>query len=159
MKIKIIASGNLKEKYLKEAFLEYKKRLGKFVEFEMIELKEENLGDRPSPAIIEASLKKEAGEILAKLAKSDYLIDLSLDGKSLSSPQLAEKIENITLEGFSSLAFVIGSSHGLHDLVRNRSNFSLSFSKLTFPHQLFRIMLMEQIYRAFKIISGEPYHK
>lgn len=147
--IKIICVGKIKESFFKEAILEYKKRLSKYTKLEIVEVMDECNGD---------ILKKEANSILKYISDKDYVITLEIEGKELSSIDLANKI-NDTLINNSNIVFVIGGSLGLDNLVKERSNYKLSFSKLTFPHQLFRIILLEQIYRSFKILNNESYHK
>lgn len=143
--IKIICVGKLKEKYLTDACLEYKKRISKYTNIELIELKDSNI-------------QKEKEEILKHLDKKDYIITLQLDGESIDSVELAKKIDKIFLTN-PNITFIIGGSDGIDDEIKRLSNYALSFSKLTFPHQLFRVMLLEQIYRCFKILNNETYHK
>lgn len=147
--IKIVCVGKIKESFFKEAVLEYKKRLSKYTKLEIIEVMDECNGD---------ILKKEANSILKYISDKDYVITLEIEGKELSSIDLANKV-NDTLINNSNIVFVIGGSLGLDNLVKERSNYKLSFSNLTFPHQLFRIILLEQIYRSFKILNNESYHK
>jgi 23S rRNA (pseudouridine1915-N3)-methyltransferase len=142
--IKIICVGKLKEKYLKDAESEYLKRLTKYTKINLIELKDSNIND-------------EKDEILKHIDK-DYIITLEIEGKNLDSVELANHIDK-TLINNSNICFIIGGSTGLHEDIKKLSNFKLSFSRLTFPHQLFRIMLLEQIYRSFKILNNETYHK
>lgn len=144
--IKIICLGKLKEKYLCDAVNEYKKRISKYSKIEIIELSD--LDD----------LKKEKELIEKHIGNKDYVITLEIEGNSISSVELANKIDNI-FNTNSTITFIIGSSTGLHQDIKNRSNYKLSFSKLTFPHQLFRVILLEQIYRSFKINNNETYHK
>ena len=144
--IKIICLGKLKEKYLHEAVEEYKKRISKYSKIEIIEL--QDLDD----------LKKEKELIEKYINPKDYVITLEIEGNIISSEELAKKIDNI-FNTNSTITFIIGSSTGLHQDIKNRSNYKLSFSKLTFPHQLFRVILLEQIYRTFKINNNETYHK
>ncbi|MCI5552472.1 MAG: 23S rRNA (pseudouridine(1915)-N(3))-methyltransferase RlmH [Tenericutes bacterium] len=147
--IKIICIGKLKEDYLKKAMEEYKKRITKYSKIEMIELEDESNGN---------ILEKEKTKILKYINEKDYVITLEIDGSSIDSMELSKKIESIYLN-YSNITFIIGGSYGLHDDIKKRSNYALSFSKLTFPHQLFRVMLLEQIYRSFKIMHHETYHK
>lgn len=147
--IKIICVGKLKEDYLKKAIEEYKKRITKYSKIEMIELEDESNGN---------ILEKEKTKILKYIHEKDYVITLEIDGSSIDSIELSKKIESIYLN-YSNITFIIGGSYGLHDDIKKRSNYALSFSKLTFPHQLFRVMLLEQIYRSFKIMHHETYHK
>ena len=159
MNIKIICLGKIKEQSLKSLIDEYKKRISKYSNIEIVELSDESIPD--SCSLKEAhNIKMIECEKISKYIKpSDYVISLDLEGKELSSEALSEKIQNITLNGSSTIVFVIGGSLGLtREFVAN-SNFVLSFSKLTFPHQLFRVNLLEQIYRSFKILNNESYHK
>ena len=150
--IKIITVGNIKEKYLKEAIEEYKKRLSKYTELEIIEVKDEGILPKSQ------AMEKEREKIEKHLSGKEYLITLEIEGKELTSPELSKKIEEILIVN-SNITFVIGGSYGISEILKKKSNFHLSFSKLTFPHQLFRVLLLEQIYRAFKIINNESYHK
>ena len=150
--IKIITIGFIKEQYLKDAIAEYKKRISKYTNLEIIELKDEDFGE------IEKTLKVEEEKILKQLSDRDYIITLEIEEKELTSIEFAKKIENIQLEN-SNITFIIGGSYGLSDTIKNRANYHLSFSKMTFPHQLFRVLLLEQIYRSYKIINNESYHK
>ena len=150
--IKIICVGKIKENYLKEAIEEYKKRLSKYTKLEIIEV---NDIDDQSVDIV---LLKEKEEIEKYIDAKDYVITLEIEGNMLSSVELARKIDNI-FNSNSTITFIIGGSYGLHSDIKSRSNYKLSFSKLTFPHQLFRVNLLEQIYRAFKINNNEAYHK
>ncbi len=159
MKVRIICVGKLKEKYLKDAINEYAKRLGRFCSFEICELNDEKIPDNPSEAECAAVLKAEAESILKKLSKSSYVIALCVEGKSITSEDFASRIQSITLNGKSTVDFIIGGSLGLDDSVKKTCDFKLSFSSFTFPHQLMRLILCEQIYRAFKINANEEYHK
>lgn len=159
MKIKIICVGKLKEKYLKDAIGEYAKRLGRFCTFEICELNDEKIPDNPSQAQCEIVLKNEGEQIIKHLSKDSYVITLCVEGKSMSSEEFAKKIGDVTLNGKSTIDFIIGGSLGLDQSVKNISDLKLSFSSFTFPHQLMRLILCEQIYRAFKINNNEEYHK
>lgn len=143
--IKIICCGKLKEKYLQEACLEYQKRIGKYTNLHIIELKD-------------SDIEQEKDEILKHIDKKDYIITMEILGNKLTSIELAKKIDNIFIN-YPNITFIIGGSEGLHDEIKQMSNYALSFSNLTFPHQLFRVMLLEQIYRCFKINHNETYHK
>lgn len=158
LRIKVICIGKLKEKYLREAQAEYLKRLGAFCKAEVIELPEAKLPDNPSEALINDGLKKEAKKILAEIPKGAYVYSLCIEGKGVSSEELAAKVEENT-NNTSNVVFIIGSSFGLDEEVKRQSSFKLSFSKMTFPHQLARIMLLEQIYRVFSINNNTKYHK
>lgn len=150
--IKIICVGKIKEKFYRDAIEEYLKRLSKYEKVEVIECKD--YADLP----INEIMLKESIEIDKYIGNRDYIITMEIDGKELSSVELSEKISNIYLTN-SNITFIIGGSYGLHENIKCKSNFKLSFSKLTFPHQLFRVILLEQIYRSFKIINNESYHK
>ena len=150
--IKIIAIGSIKEKYLKDAIAEYQKRLQKYTSIEIIELKDESFDE------INKTLSKEAEKIKKHISEKDYIITLEIEGKQLDSVEFSKKLENIQLET-SNIAFIIGGSYGLSSEIKEMSNYHLSISKMTFPHQLFRVILLEQIYRAFKIKNNESYHK
>jgi len=159
MEITIIAVGKIKEKYLKEGIAEYLKRLSPYARLTVIEVDDENAPENLSPAEAEKVVKKEGERILAKLHPSSFVVALDLKGKNLSSEELASFISEKNLYGQSKLTFIIGGSLGLSKDVLERADFKLSFGRMTFPHQLMRLILLEQIYRAFKIIRGEPYHK
>lgn len=159
MNITVIAIGKLKEKYWTDAVKEYSKRLGGYCNLNIIELKESPLRANPSAADEEAVKSAEGNDILSRIKPSDFVITLEIKGKGLSSEQLADKIEDLAINGRSSIVFIIGGSLGLSADVSKRSDFKLSFSAMTFPHQMMRVILLEQIYRAFKIIRHEAYHK
>lgn len=159
MKTRVICIGRLKERFWEDAVSEYKKRLSKFTELEITELPDEKPPHDPSPAEIEAVREAECARILDKLSGSEYVIALDPRGKQLASEELASKLQSVMLEGKSRIAFIIGGSYGLTEEVRRRADLVLSFSKMTFSHRIFRAMLLEQVYRAFKINAGEPYHK
>ena len=159
LNLKIIAIGDLKEKYLRDACEEYKKRLGAWCRVEEIILKEEKLPDNPTEAQIKAGLESEEKKILEKISNKAYAIAMCVEGKELSSPELARKTEEITVSGYGEIVLIIGSSFGMTERVKERANFRLSVSKLTFPHQLLRVILYEATYRALSIINGTKYHK
>ena len=159
MNIRIIAVGKLKEKYWRDAVAEYTKRLGAYCSIDITEIKESQLRANPSAADEEAVKTAEGEDILRHISKGDYVITLEIKGKKLSSEQLAEKIDGLGLSGKSTIDFVIGGSLGLSPTVSNRADFKLSFSAMTFPHQMMRVILLEQIYRSFKINRNETYHK
>lgn len=146
--MKIICVGKIKEKFFRDAIEEYVKRISKYTKLEIVEIPDES----------DFNLKKEGDKILSKIKDSDYVITLEIEGNSLDSLEFARKIDN-NFNSNKNLTFVIGSSYGLDNLVKQRSNYRLSFSKFTFPHQMFRVMLLEQIYRAYKINNNENYHK
>lgn len=159
MNIQIISVGKLKEKYLKMGIEEYTKRLGSYAKIDLIEVADEKAPENLSEADMEIVKKKEGDRILAKIGTDTYVIALAIEGKMKTSEQLATDIESLMTYGKSKIAFVIGGSLGLHEEVMKRSDEKLSFSKMTLPHQLMKLVLVEQIYRAFRIMKGEPYHK
>ena len=150
--IKIITVGQIKEKYLQDAINEYKKRLSKYTNIEVIEVKDEGLVEEVK------AMKLEAEKIKKHINDRDYIVTLEIEGKQMTSVEFANKIDNILIEN-SNIDFIIGGSYGLSDDIKNMSRLHLSFSKMTFPHQLFRVLLLEQIYRAYKINNNESYHK
>ena len=159
MNIQIICIGKLKEKYWTDAIAEYSKRLSRYCTLEIIELKESRLPDKASAAD-EENVKLEEGRAILKAIKDGtYVITLEILGKQLTSPELADKIQTLSIEGKSNVAFIIGGSLGLSAEVSKRADYKLSFSKMTFPHQMMRVILLEQVYRAFKINRNEAYHK
>lgn len=159
MKITIITVGKIKEKYLKDAVTEYSKRLSRYCKLEIIEVADDKIPEQASEAV-EDSIRRKEGERLLKHIRDDmYVITLEINGKMLTSEEFADKIETLGVRGKSSIAFVIGGSIGLGRAVLKRSEFALSFSKMTFPHQMMRVVLLEQIYRGYRIMNGEPYHK
>jgi 23S rRNA (pseudouridine1915-N3)-methyltransferase len=159
MQIKLIVVGKLKEKYWRDATNEYLKRLGPFARVEVFEVMEERLSDSPGVAEIEIGLRKEGERIDKHISSGHLVIPLAIEGEQLSSEGLAEYIKKQRLEGKNKMTFIIGGSHGLAPEVVRRGEFPLSFSLLTFPHQMMRVILMEQLYRAFSIINGSKYHK
>lgn len=150
--IKIITVGNIKEKYLKDAIEEYTKRIKKYTNIEIIEVKDEGLVEEQKSILLEAE------KIKKYLTPKDYLITLEIEGKQYTSLEFSEKINQIQIEN-SNIVFIIGGSYGLSQEIKNMSKLHLSFSKMTFPHQLFRVLLLEQIYRSYKILNNESYHK
>jgi len=157
MTVKLIAIGKLKEDYLRKACDEYIKRLSRYCKFEIHELSEYRLSDNPSAKEIENALQKES-ESINKYAEG-YIIPMCIEGKEVSSPELSQIMQNAVISGNNTITFIIGSSFGLAPDVKATGNFKLSMSRMTFPHQLARVMLLEQIYRAFQISSGGKYHK
>ena len=157
--VNIICIGKIKEKYWTEAIKEYTKRLTPFCKFNIIELDEEKVNSNPNQAQIKAVLDAEGKRIISKLAKNSYVIPMCIEGKQLSSIELADKMSEVVLSGKSSIDFIIGGSWGLSDEVKGKADFKLSMSKMTFPHQMARVVLCEQIYRAFEINSNGKYHK
>lgn len=159
MKITLITVGKIKEKYLKDAIAEYSKRLSRYCKLEIIEVADEKTPDQSSEAVDNAIRDKEGERILKHIRDDMFVITLEIAGKMLTSEELAEKMENLGIQGNSNIVLVIGGSIGLGREVLKRSDYALSFSKMTFPHQLMRVILLEQVYRSFRIINGEPYHK
>lgn len=159
IRIKIIAIGRLKEKYLREASAEYEKRLSAFCRLEVTELEPERLPDDPKPARIAAALEAEAERIIKAIPRGAFTVPLCIEGRQLSSEELSEKLDSAAVGGESSICFILGGSYGMSDRVKRLADLKLSMSKMTFPHQLARIMLLEQLYRAFKISRGGAYHK
>lgn len=159
MRITVITVGKIKEKYLKDAIDEYSKRLSKYCKLEIIEVADEKTPDNASETLEDAIRSKEAERIIKYMKDDAFVITLEINGKQLSSEELADKIDKLGVQGTSHIIFVIGGSIGLGQEVLQKSNYALSFSKMTFPHQLMRVVLLEQIYRSYRIINGEPYHK
>ena len=159
MKIKIYAIGKIKEKYLKEGINEYLERIKPFSQIEIIEVNDEPIADNPHPSEIKKAIDIEGQRVLKLLKSNDYLIGLDLNKKEMTSPDFADYLNKKFVSGGSSLSFVIGGSYGLSDELKQRCNDSISLSKMTFLHQMTRLILLEQIYRAFKINRNETYHK
>ena len=159
MRIRIVCIGKLKERYWSEAVEEYSKRLSRYCELEIVQLKEARLPDRASLADEQNVIFEEGQSILKNLKEGSHVITLEIKGKELSSESLAAYMGELQLEGKSDITFVIGGSLGLSEQVSARADFRLSFSRMTFPHQMMRVLLLEQIYRAFKILRNETYHK
>lgn len=159
MKITILTVGKIKEKYLRDAIAEYTKRLSKYCKLDIIEVADEKTVENAS-AVVEDSIREKEGERLLKQIRPDaFVVTLEINGRQLTSEELADKIESLGVSGISHIVFIIGGSIGLSRSVLNRADFALSFSKMTFPHQLMRVILLEQIYRSYRIIKKEPYHK
>lgn len=159
MKITLLTVGKIKEKYLREAIAEYVKRLGRYCTLNIIEVPDEQTPDRASAAEEEGIRSKEAKRLLRHIKEDAYVIALEIEGERLGSEEFAQKIETLGVQGNGHIVFVIGGSIGLGKEIRKRADFSLSFSRMTFPHQLMRLILLEQIYRSYRIMNGEPYHK
>ncbi len=157
--ITLITVGKIKEKYFTDAIAEYSKRLSRYCKLSIIELKDEPTPDNPSENEKQAVLKKEGARILEKIPKSCFVVPLCIEGKQKSSEELADFIQKTATDGNNEIVFIIGGSMGICDEVKNKADFKLSFSKMTFPHQLMRVVLLEQIYRAFNIADGGKYHK
>ncbi len=159
MNISIIAVGKIKEKYIQEGIKEFSKRLSRYCNLKITEVEDEKAPENLSDKEKEAVKEKESLKILSKIPQNSFIISLEIQGREISSEELSKKMEDIMVSGINDITFVIGGSLGLSDEVRSKSNFKLSFSKMTFPHQLMRLILLEQIYRAWKIMKDEPYHK
>ncbi len=159
MKITLITVGMIKEKYLKDAIAEYSKRLSRYCKLEIVEVADEKTPDNASDTVEDAIRDKEGERILKYIKEDAFVITLEIAGKMLTSEEMAEKIEKLGVQGTSHIIFIIGGSIGLGREILKRSDYALSFSKMTFPHQLMRVILLEQIYRSYRIINHEPYHK
>ena len=159
MKITLITVGKIKEKYLKDAIAEYSKRLSRYCKLEIVEVADEKTPDNASATVEDAIRDKEGERILKYIKEDAYVITLEIAVKMLTSEEMAEKIEKLGVQGTSHIIFIIGGSIGLGREILKRSDYALSFSKMTFPHQLMRVILLEQIYRSYRIINHEPYHK
>ncbi len=159
MKITICCVGKIKEKFYSQAIEEYSKRLSKYCKLEIKEAADEKTPDSASDTVNRMIKEKEGDRLLSFIKDDSYVIALAIDGKMLDSVELSEKIDNLMLSGNSDIVFVIGGSLGLDKRVLDRADYKLSFSKMTFPHQLMRVILLEQIYRSFRIMKNEPYHK
>lgn len=159
MKITVIAVGKIKEKFYQEAIGEYSKRLSRYCRLELIQVADEKTPDGASRALEEQIKDKEGERILANIREGSFVVALAIDGVMADSVELSAQIEKWGVSGVSQIIFVIGGSLGLSGAVLKRADWKLSFSKMTFPHQLMRVILLEQIYRSYRIIQGEPYHK
>lgn len=159
LKVLLISVGCLKEKYYNEAAKEYEKRLSKYCKLGCVEIEPARLNNSPSSAEIEAALKLEGQKILQKIPRGSFVVSMCIEGKRLTSDEFADVVKDLPLKGCSSICFIIGSSYGLDGEIKAKSNLRLSISPMTFPHRLARIMLLEQVYRCFKIIEGSNYHK
>ena len=159
LNITIMTVGKIKEKYFREAIEEYKKRLSRYCKLNIIEVKDEPTPDNPSDREKAAVLEKEGARIVEKLPKNAYIVALCIEGKMQTSEELAAFLQKTATEGYSDIVFIIGGSMGLWEEIKNRADLRISFSKMTFPHQLMRVILLEQIYRGFNISEGGKYHK
>lgn len=159
MKITLLTVGKIKEKYLRDAIAEYTKRLGRYCRLTIIEVPDEQTPESAGAAIEDSIRRREAERLLRHIKEDAYVITLEIEGKHLTSEEFARKIEDLGVRGKSHIMFIIGGSIGLGKEILTRSDFALSFSRMTFPHQLMRLILLEQIYRGYRIINGEPYHK
>ena len=158
-KIKIVCVGKIKEKFYTMAVDEYVKRLSRYCKLEIVELPDEKTPDNASDTVNDMIKKTEADKILKNIKDDAYVITLEILGKMLDSVEMSKKLDRLAIEGAGEIIFVIGGSLGIHESVSRRADYKLSFSKMTFPHQLMRVILLEQIYRAYRISSNEPYHK
>ena len=159
LNVSVIAVGKLKERYLTDACAEYEKRLGAYCRLKIVEVEEYRLPQNPSPAQIAAGLEAEGKEIAARIPPGSYIIPLCIEGRQLPSEEFSRTLEQAAVNGYSSVALLIGGSYGLWEQLKERGNLKLSMSKMTFPHQLARVMLLEQLYRAMTISRGQKYHK
>lgn len=159
MKITILCVGKIKEKFYRDAISEYSKRLSRYAKLEIVEVADEKTRDQASEGEMELVKQREGERLLASMKEDGYVVCLAIEGKMLDSEELSEKIEGLGVAGNSHIYFVIGGSLGLSKQVLSRADYLLSFSKMTFPHQLMRVILLEQIYRAYRIMNHEPYHK
>ncbi len=159
MKITILCVGKIKEKFYRDAVAEYEKRLSRYCRFEVTEVADEKTPDGAGEALEKQIKEKEGQRILSNIKDGAYVIALAIEGRMLSSEELALRLQKLGVDGTSQIVFVIGGSLGLSEAVMKRADYALSFSKMTFPHQLMRVVLLEQIYRSYRIIGGEPYHK
>ncbi len=159
MKITLITVGKIKERFYREAAAEYEKRLSRYCKLEIVQVEDEKTPDKAGTALDDAVRQREAERILRYVREEAYVVTLEIQGKMYDSEEFAGEIDRLTNRGISHIQFIIGGSLGLHEEVCKRADLAVSFSKMTFPHQLMRVILLEQIYRAFRIINGEPYHK
>ena len=159
MNIRIIAVGKVKEKYINEGIKEFSKRLSRYCTLDIIEIEDEKAPVNLSDKEMDIVKQKEGDRIIAKIPQNSFIISLEIQGKQISSEELSKKMEDLMIDGYNDITFIIGGSLGLSNEVSSKSNYKLSFSKMTFPHQLMRLILLEQVYRAWRIMKGEPYHK
>ena len=159
MKITLVTVGKIKERYFEDAIKEYSKRLGRYCRLDIIQVQDEKTPDGAGEAMERQIKDKEGQRILSNIKDGAYVIALAIEGRMLSSEELASRLQKLGVDGISHIVFVIGGSLGLSDEVMGRADYALSFSKMTFPHQLMRVVLLEQIYRSYRIMAGEPYHK
>lgn len=159
MNIRIVAVGKIKERYIQEGIKEFSKRLSRYCSLDIIEVDDERAPENLSEKEMEIVKNKEGERILSKIPQNSFIISLEIRGKQLSSEDLSKKIEDLMIDGVNDITFVIGGSLGLSREISSRSDYKLSFSKMTFPHQLMRLILLEQVYRGFRIMKNEPYHK
>ena len=159
MKITLVTVGKIKERYFEDAIKEYSKRLGRYCKLDIVQVQDEKTPDGASEAVERQIKDKEGQRILSNIKDGAYVIALAIEGRMLSSEELASRLQKLGVDGISHIVFVIGGSLGLSEEVMRRADFALSFSKMTFPHQMMRVVLLEQVYRSYRIMAGEPYHK
>ena len=159
MRITLVTVGKIKERYFEDAIAVYAKRLSRYCKLDMIQVADEKTPDGAGDALKKQLKEKEGQRVLSNIKDGAYVIVLAIEGKMLSSEEMASKLQRLGVDGISQIVFVIGGSLGVSDGVMKRADYALSFSKMTFPHQLMRVVLLEQIYRSYRIIAGEPYHK
>lgn len=159
MNIRILCVGKIKEKFYRDALAEYEKRLSRYCKLQILEVADEKTPDRCPQALEDQIREKEAARLLSHIRENDYVIALAIDGKTYDSPAFAAQLEQLAVSGRSTISLVIGGSLGLHESLLQRADLRVSFSAMTFPHQLMRVILAEQLYRSFRIINHEPYHK
>ena len=159
MKITLVTVGKIKERYFEDAIKEYSNRLGRYCRLDINQVQDEKTPDGAGEAMERQIKDKEGQRILSNIKDGAYVIALAIEGRMLSSEELASRLQKLGVDGISHIAFVIGGSLGLSDEVMRRADFALSFSKMTFPHQMMRVVLLEQVYRSYRIMAGEPYHK
>lgn len=159
MKITVIAVGKIKEKFYRDAVAEYEKRLGRYCKLDIIQVEDEKTPDKAGDALAQQIRRKESERILKYIKEDAWVITLEIQGREYDSEQFARELEKLATQGISHIQFIIGGSLGLHEEIHKKADRAVSFSKMTFPHQLMRVILLEQIYRGYRIINGEPYHK
>ena len=159
MNINIIAVGKIKERFIREGINEFSKRLSRYCNLKIVEIDDEKAPENLSDKEMEIVKNKEGIKLLSKIPQNSFIISLEIEGKEISSEELSKKMEDLMIGGINDITFIIGGSLGLSQEVRSKADFKLSFSKMTFPHQLMRLILLEQVYRGFKIMKGEPYHR
>lgn len=159
MKVTVITVGKVKEKFYRDAIAEYEKRLSRYCKLEIIQVEDEKTPDKAGQALEEKIKLREGERILKHIREDACVVTLEIQGSMYDSMEFADKLERLATQGVSQIQFIIGGSLGLHEEISKKADFTVSFSKMTFPHQLMRVVLLEQIYRAYRIINGEPYHK
>lgn len=159
MKITVIAVGKIKEKFYRDAVAEYEKRLGRYCKLDIIQVEDEKTPDKAGDALAQQIRRKESERILKYIKEDAWVVTLEIQGREYDSEQFAGELEKLAAQGISHIQFIIGGSLGLHEEIHKKADHAVSFSRMTFPHQLMRVILLEQIYRGYRIINGEPYHK